>query len=402
MGDRTHPDLERFLEPERVAILRAVPGVVAGCLALATIVGMILLRPTGEDRPDLAAIGINPLVFDATVEAVETMPCPGTGEADGIPCARVSFRLDEGPDNGRVVTQEVAVSPTSPVFEPGDRVVLDYQEGAEPQFQYRYADRQRRGVLLGVAVVFALAVVALGRLKGVAALAGLAASVLVMLQFVVPAILDGRSPVLVALVGAAAIGYVALYAAHGFTRMATVALLGTLAALALTVVLSWIALALANLSGFASDESYILTLVGTIDISGLVLAGVVLGSLGAIDDVTITQASAVWELKAARPDLTPRALFSAGLRVGRDHVASMVNTLLLAYAGAAMPLLLFFVLAEQSLGSVLNSEIVATEALRTLLGSIGLVSAVPFTTWLAAITASGIGGAGYRAHGHGV
>lgn len=397
MSDRPNRDLERFLEPERVAIARAVPAVIAAALALLTVMGMVLLRPTGADRPDLATIGINPRVFDATVDSVEARSCTG---AEGVPCVLVSFRLTEGPDRGSLVTQELPVSPTSPEFEAGDRVVMDYQEGAEPEFRYRYADRQRRGVLFGVALIFAVAVIALGRMKGVAALLGLIGSVLVLLQFVVPAILDGRPPVMVAMVGSSAIAFVAIYAAHGLTRMATVALLGTLAALGLTVVLSWVALGIADFSGFGAEESYVLTLVGTIDISGLVLAGVVLGSLGAIDDVTVTQASAVWELKAARPDLSTRRLFAAGLRVGRDHVASTVNTLLLAYAGAAMPLLLFLVLAGQSLGTVLNGEVVAIEVLRTLLGSIGLVSAVPFTTWLSAVTASGLTEDDLAGHGH--
>jgi len=217
----------------------------------------------------------------------------------------------------------------------------------------------------------------------------------------VPAILDGRPAVPVAMVGAAVIAYVALYAAHGFNRMTTSALLGTLAALVLTTVLSAVVIGLSEFTGLASDEAYILTLAGTFDVSGLVLAGVVLGSMGAVDDVTVTQASAVWEIKRARPDIPLRELIRAGLRVGRDHVASMVNTLLLAYAGASMPLLLFFVLADQSLGTVLNTEIVATEVVRTLVGSIGLVAAVPFTTWLAAVLADP-DDAGGHGHGHGM
>ena len=158
-------------------------------------------------------------------------------------------------------------------------------------------------------------------------------------------------------------------------------------------------MAFAGITGFASDESYIISLVGTFDVSGLVLAGIVLGTIGAVDDVTITQASAVWELHRAAPHLGPMELVRRGIRVGRDHVASMVNTLLLAYAGASMPLLIFFVLADQSLGTVVNSEVVATEVIRTLVGSIGVVAAVPFTTWLAAITAGRQPRDG-AAHGH--
>lgn len=389
MSDRPrHRDLERFLEPEHRAILRALPLGAAAALALLTIVGMIVLRPTGEQRPDLSLIGINPDVFEAVVDDVTFGPCSGTTEADGIPCSFVVYRLTQGPDDGELVDLQFPVSETSPSFEVGDRVLLDHQPEAAPEYRYNYFDRQRRPILAIVAVIFALAVVLLGRLRGAAALLGLAASIVILLQFVMPAILDGRPPVSVAIVGASAIAFIALYAAHGFTRMTTVALLGTLAALGLTSLLSWIALGIADFTGFATEETFFLTLVGTIDISGLVLAGVVLGAMGAIDDVTVTQASAVWELKRARPDLGWKELFRSGLKVGRDHVASTVNTLLLAYAGASMPLLLFFVLADQSLGTVLSSEIIATEVLRTLLGSIGLVSAVPFTTWLAAVTAA--------------
>jgi uncharacterized membrane protein len=386
-------DFERFLEPDHLSVLRMLPVAIAAALAVVTVLGMVLLRPTGSDRPDLEEIGISADVFGAAVVDVTESPC-----AVGLPCQQVSFRLDQGPDTGEVIELEFVVAETSPYFTVGDRVVLDYRADAEPGFEYAYADRQRRPVLAWVAVLFALAVVALGRLRGLAALVGLAASIFVLLQFVIPAILDGRSPVLVAAFGSAAIAYVALYAAHGFTRMTTVALLGTLAALVVTVLLSEIAIGAADLTGFASDEAFILTIVGTIDLSGLVLAGVVLGSMGAIDDVTVTQASAVWEVKRANPEISRVELVRAGLRVGRDHVASTVNTLLLAYAGASMPLLIFFVLSDQSLGTVLNSEIVATEVLRTLVGSIGLVASVPLTTWLAAAMAHDVG---VDSHGHG-
>lgn len=387
VGD-SRRDLERLLEPDHRTLLRGLPFALAGLALLLTIVGVVLLRPTGEVRPDLTEIGITPAVYEAVVESVAPVSCDAFGSDSGLTCVDVTFRLTQGPDTGEMRVVEYVVSPTTPTFSPGERVVLDHQPDAPEEFQYSYLDRQRRGVLFVTALLFAAVVIALGRMRGLAALAGLAASVVVLLQFVIPAILDGRSPVLVAIVGSSVIAFTALYAAHGFTRMTTVALLGTLAALGLTALLSWVVVGAAAFSGFAAEEAYVLSFAGTIDIGGLVLAGIVLGAVGAIDDVTVTQASTVFEIRRLRPDLPPSDLVASGLSVGRDHVASTVNTLLLAYAGAAMPILLFFVLANQSVGTVVNGELVAIEVVRTLVGSIGLVSAVPLTTWLAAVMAS--------------
>lgn len=387
-GVQRYAELQRFLEPERTAVLRLLPIVITVGLAAAILVGLMLLRPTGAVRPDLSAIGINAAVYEAVVESVEVAPCPGIDPAQGLDCADIEFRLTQGPDAGEMASLSFVVAETSPAFEEGDRVVLGYQPDAEPEFRYAYHDRQRRPVLALVAIAFAAVVVLLGRLRGVAALIGLVGSVFVLLQFIIPAILDGRSPVLVAVVGSAMIAYLAMYSAHGFNRMTTVALLGTVAALALTVLLSWFAVEAARFTGLTTDEAFVLTLAGTIDLSGLILAGIVIGAVGAIDDVTVTQASAVWEIHRVRPDLGRIALFRHGLSVGRHHVAATVNTLLFAYAGAAMPLLLFFVLADQSIGTVANTEVVAVEVIRTLVGSIGLVSSVPLTTWLAAVFAT--------------
>jgi uncharacterized membrane protein len=170
--------------------------------------------------------------------------------------------------------------------------------------------------------------------------------------------------------------------------MTTVALLSTLAALALTVGLATLFTNLAHFTG-TSNEDALLVGLGTsaIDLKGLLLAGMVLGALGALDDVTVTQASAVGELRAADPTLTRRQLYRSGLRIGRDHIASTVNTLALAYAGASLPLLILFTLSGQSLGSVANGEIVAVEIVSTMVGSIGLVAAVPIATWIAALVA---------------
>jgi uncharacterized membrane protein len=364
--------------------------VVAAALAAATLLGMLLVGFGTDVRPDFDAI-LAKTVYEAEVRRARLAPCSGTVAADDIDCVVVELRLVQGPDQGEARTLEFTPdSRSTPDLEAGDRVVLAYAEDARPGEEYTFADRQRRRPLLGLVILFAAAVVLLGRGRGLAALAGLAASLVVILQFVLPAILEGHSPVLVAVLGSAAIAFLALYVAHGFTALTTVALLGTLGALALTVLLSALFTGLTELSGFATEEAATLGLLSErVDVRGLVLAGIVIGALGALDDMTVTQASAVAELRAVNPDIAPRDLYAASIRIGRDHVASTVNTLALAYAGAALPLLLLFVLSGQSLGTVANSEVVATEIVRTLVGSVGLVVSVPLTTWLAVLVVGG-------------
>lgn len=376
-----HPDVAKLTGPDRRPLgIAALPLV----LGLVLVAAMALLWPRGELEADLSAFGVTDEVYRAEVSEVRDRPCSFQPEEQ---CVLVTFTLLEGPTPGTVDVKEYGVVPGTPVFEAGQRVLMGYNADAEATQQYQFADFERRWVMWLVAAMFAAAVIGLGRLRGLAALGGLAASVAVLLWFIVPAILEGSSPVLVAAVGAGVIAYLALYLAHGFTRLTHVAVVGTFSALLLTVVLSALAVSLAGFTGFTGEDSFIISFVGDIDVQGLVLAGIVLGALGALDDITVTQASAVWEVRRANPALSRRELYAAGLRVGRDHIASTVNTLLLAYAGASMPLLLRFALSNQPVGIVLNSEIIATEVVRTMVGSIGLVSAVPITTWLASIIA---------------
>jgi uncharacterized membrane protein len=364
---------------------------IAVVLGVATLAGVVLLRsPTDVGRRTGPDIGLVSDVYDASVVSTRKGPCEGTTEADRVPCTKVRFRLNQGPDKGETISIDFPDSPTTPDLGEGDRVVLSHEPKAEPGFQYQYSDRQRRPVLLWLTVLFAVAVVALGRLRGVAALVGLAASIGVLLTFVLPAILDGRSPVLVAIVGASAIAYLALYLANGFNTRTTVALLGTLSALALTVLLASVFTSLADITGFATEEALLVKLGDrSLDLSGVVLGGMVIGALGALDDMTVTQSAAVWELRAANPEMPRRSIFRSAMRIGRAHVASTVNTLALAYAGAAMPLLILLVQSRQSLGTVANSETVATEIMGALVGSIGIVASVPLTTWVAARVVGG-------------
>lgn len=363
---------------------------IATVLALVTAWGMFVLRPGGNDRPDLSRFGTTSSFYDGRVVGAEQAPCAGTEKSENIECEWLRIELLAGPDSGEKIRLEFVDSPSTPKLVEGDKIVLSYSPEAGKGSEYQFADRQRKPVLLWLALLFAIAVIVLGRARGAAALIGLAASLVILLAFALPAIIDGQSPIWVALVASAAISFFALYLAHGFGVMTTIALLGTLASLALTGVLAVIFVQLAEFSGFSNEEAVFLQAAGgAIDIRGLMLAGMVIGALGALDDMTVTQSSAILELRAANPDMPFAQLLSAGMRIGRDHVASTVNTLFLAYTGASMPLLVLFVLSEQSLGSVANSEIVSTEIVRTLVGSIGLVASVPLTTWLAARTVSG-------------
>jgi len=254
---------------------------------------------------------------------------------------------------------------------------------------YQIVDFQRGTPMLGLALVFAAAVVALGRWRGAAALTALGVTAVVLALFVLPAILAGRDPLAVAVVGSCAIMFAALYLTHGVTARTSAALLGTLASLLLIGLLGAAFAAATRLTGADEDTANLAATLGTpIDGRGLVLAGLVIGALGALDDVTVTQASAVWELRAADPQRSSGQLFRAAMRIGRDHVAAAVNTLVLAYAGSALPLLLFSV-AQRGLADTLTTQVIATEIVRTLVGSIGLVAAVPVTTAPAvAVTAS--------------
>jgi uncharacterized membrane protein len=381
----THALTDAPVARRQARIVRAV----AIFVSLATVISLAVLWPSGDLTDRLGALGYPSDLYGAVVETVIEGGCSQSApEGSDVTCNTAELRLLAGPDEGDNTTLEfVADTTTTPDLREGDRIVLSYVADAEPGFQYAFADRERRPVLLLLAVLFALAVVVLGRVRGLAALGGLAASLFVIVGFILPAILDGRSPLLVSVVGAAAIAIIALYLAHGFTTTTDVALLGTLASLAVTVVSARVFVDLAQFSGFASEEAIFLNVAdANIPLTGLVLGGIVIGALGAIDDMTVTQASVVWELRDANPEMSRSRLFGGAMRIGRDHVASTVNTLALAYAGASMPLLILFVLSRQSIGSVANGEVVATEIVRTLAGSLGLVASVPLTTWLAVST----------------
>jgi uncharacterized membrane protein len=363
-------------------VRRRLTGVVVA-VALATIIGLVIWWPRGELELDRAALGFGPQA-NATVTGTEIAPCSFD---EATECNTVSFEITSGPAEGTTSAIEADVATRTSVskLHEGDRIVVnDGGTDIPAAARFSFADMQRGQPLLVLVIVFALAVVALGRLRGLLALAGIVVSGGVLLVFIFPALLHGSAPLGVALTGSAVIAYVTLYLAHGVNQQTTVALIGTLAALALTAALAVAFAWAADLSGLASEESVVLlSFAPDLDFRGLLLAAVIIGALGVLDDVTITQVSAVAELHRADPELDARGLYGAGIRIGRSHIASTVNTLVLAYTAAALPLLLLFTQSGRPLGAVITTETVAVEVVQTLVGSIGLIASVPLTTALA-------------------
>ncbi|OIK05812.1 YibE/F family protein [Streptomyces monashensis] len=387
--------------------LRKVIAAILIPFTAAVVVGLVVLWPGGAPPHKRTGVGFDQQTQQATVTQVVEVSCKSVNASGETPtgdtttaegnsaqqeasgtCHKAVIRIDTGKDKGRTFTE--IVQPDQPrQLHQGESVVVAYEPSAPKDLQYSVTDVNRRFPMGLLAGIFALAVVIVGRLRGVMALVALAISFMVLNFFILPAILQGSNPLLVAVIGSSTIMLIALYMCHGLSARTSVAVLGTLASLALIGILGSQFIDWAALTGNTDDQTGLIHgLYPKIDMSGLLLAGVIIGSLGVLDDVTVTQTSAVWELHEANPSLGWRALYRAGIRIGRDHIASVVNTLVLAYAGAALPLLLLFSIAQSSVGTVANSELVAEEIVRTLVGSIGLVASVPVTTALAALVVS--------------
>ena len=355
---------------------------VVGVLVLAVLAGAVALWPRGRLAEPAGGGQADPTqLVPSTLTSVQTVPCqdaePGLS---GSTCIKVRAR----PDGAEEVEFDTT-DPTGDTFRSGQRVRLSILEQAGQPTFYNIRDLERGRPMVALAALFVLAVIVFGRWQGVRSLIGLACSFAVIVGFVVPAILRGQSPVPVALVGAMAIMLASLYLSYGVGRKTTAAVVGTALALALTGALTAGFVELAAPTGLASEDALNASFqVGGISLQGLLLAGIILGGLGVLDDVTVSQASLVFELRRADPAAGFAELTRGALAVGRDHVAASVNTLFLAYAGASLPLLVLFVSGGDPLGTVVTAEAVAVEVVRTLCGSVGLIAAVPLTTVLAA------------------
>jgi uncharacterized membrane protein len=338
--------------------------------AVATIVAMIVLWP-GRVR----------------------LPAPGEsggqralGTVVAMTTTSATVRVTDGPGVGADTTVDLPTGPGAPRLSPGDGVVLLYLPDAVPGgHPYTVVDSQRGVPMIWLLAVSVGVILIFGRVLGLTSLIGLVASFAVLLLFIIPALLRGSPPLVVAVVGAAAIMFAALYLTHGVNAHTSVAIAGTLASLVLTGVLGVAFTAALHLTGVASDDDAFLAATRSgVDMRGLLLAGVVIGALGVLDDVTVTQSATVAELAAAGGQ-SRLEIYRAASRIGRAHVASAVNTIVLAYAGGSLPVLLLLATSTQPISQVLTGEFLAEEILRSAVGTIGLVASVPITTALAAL-----------------
>ena len=385
-----HSHAPRDAAPVSPAVTRVLLATTVG-LALAVLAGLVLLWPQGGTTlpPSARLLAPGATVQEAEVRSLALLDCQSAGsvaDAEGrystVRCGKAE--LDVG---GTRVSVDVPPSALQAGLGPGTGVrVVHVPATAQAPESWQYYDLERSVPLVALALCFAVVTVAVARLRGLAALAGLVVAYAVLAVFLLPALVAGGNALAVGVVGSGAILLVVLYLAHGLSARTTCALLGTFAGLAACAGLGSLAITLTHLTGSVSQEQLLLgSLRADVSPSGIVLCGLVLAALGALNDVTVTQASAVWELHAAEPTTGRRRLFGSAMRIGRDHIASTVYTLAFAYAGTALPVLLLLQLQQVPVGVASSSEQISTEIVSSLVSGLGVVLAVPLTTAVAVL-----------------
>lgn len=367
-----------------------------------TIAGLVALWPRGGDQPKQAQAP----TLAATVTKITDEPCPGS---DGTPQAQQCRTLTVDPA-GPLQPATIEIGPTvgGLSVQTGDRVRVGVNPPAEglpagveqPPYSLAGVDHSR-AVLIGALMLGLFAVIAL-RLRGFLALAGVGLSLLLLVSFLVPAILAGSPPLLVALVGALAVMFVTLVLTNGVGAQTLAGALGISATLLLTTLLGWLAVRTTGLDGSGSELSIVLAQTNEgLSLEGVLLAGMVIGGLGVLADTAVTQASAVMALRHAIPDLGAAQLYRRAVVIGRDHLSATIHTLVLAYAGATLPLLLVLNAGGTSAADTVNNTDIAEPILATIVGCAGLVVAVPLTTALAALLVARIPADALPDGGHG-
>ncbi|MFP7696004.1 YibE/F family protein [Trueperella sp. LYQ143] len=342
-------------------------------VAVATLIGCLLLWPSAE-RPAVHT----PLTSGSIVHG----QIAEVGGVDKLGNTSVTMTLD---DKGVTVPLHVPFDIVSNGLEPGDRVSAIFNAAAiDSGTPYIFVDFERGIPLAALAALYVLVVALVARRKGLAAILGLAASLAVVAFFMLPALILGKPPILVVIVGAGAMMFFSIYCAHGISIRTTTAVIGTLCGLVITGILAGVCVRWANLTGTLSDGAVSLYgQLGYLQMNHILVCGIILAGLGALNDVTISQVSAVWELHGANPSASRFTIFRQAMTIGRDHIASTVYTLAFAYVGSALPLLMSAAMIERGFLDLMVVGEIAEEIVRTLVPSIGLVLAIPMTTAIA-------------------
>jgi uncharacterized membrane protein len=358
-------------------------------LAIFVVLAAVVGRDSASVQEELLAPGETQVLRARVVEILEE------GMVDqgdfSQPFQYLKLRITGGALSGQEVSVEyglLTMTNQDRLFRVGDRVLVDHTRTIDGQDFFAVTDLVRTGPLLWLSLIFVGATILLSGWQGLRSVIGMGVSLLVIVAFIVPQILQGRNPIVVAVLGSVVMMGISLYLVYGWKGKTHVAVIGLFTSLVLTGLLAMWFVNWARLSGFGAEEAAFLQVAGVqLDTRGLLLAGIIIGTLGALDDIAIGQSSAIFELSAANPRLGWQALFRHGMTIGRDHIAAMVNTLLLAYVGAALPLVLLFSVFTEPLGITLNRAIIAEEIVRTLVGSLGLLAGVPLTNLIAALVA---------------
>ena len=372
---------------------RVLAGAV-GALALLTVIGLVALWPGDLPGGEQQAFGGRTRAAEVT--ATRIVRCPGPTAQR---CRQIGVRVTDGPDTGRRATLDLGPVAVTPALVRGDKVRVQRSE-AGGAGGYDYVDVDRRLPILWLAIVLAVLAVAVARWRGALALLGVALSLALVVTFLVPAILNGSDPVLVSLVAALAVMFVTLLLTYGPGAQSLAAALGIGLSLLLAALVGHAFVDATHLDGRTGELP--VAALG-VSLQGIVLAGMVIGALGVLTDMAVSQASAVTALRRADPSLGPRALYCGAFAVGRDHLSATIHTLVLAYVGAALPLILVLRDAHVGFTDSVNGQIVAEPVVATLVGAIALVAAVPLTTALAAVLVARVPtGAleGHRGHAH--
>lgn len=311
----------------------------------------------------------------------EILEIPGT-ETER-PVQMISFEVLEGPKEGEILTLENDYLE----LRAGDKFYFSHYRDISGIENFGIVGVDRTRSLAIIFAVFVVVILIFGGWQGARALLALLGSFFAIFYILMPGLLGGWNPIVLSVLVASGILFAAIFFTHGFNRQSLVAYGGTIVAVFITGLFATLAVAATRLSGFAADEAIYLNFNtgGSLDFAALLLGAIIIGALGVLDDIAVTQAAVVSELYSANSELSRREVYRRALRVGREHVSALVNTLILAYTGASLPLLLYFYLSPASFGMTVNSEIFATEIVRAIVGSVGLILTVPIVTLLAAL-----------------